>query len=185
MTWLAVLRLIGGWRAAAFLALAVALGVFAGVQTLRLADVKGDLTTEQAAFKEFRDQMVALTTKAATLAAQARVEYHEASARAESAFTAGRESAIEHEKTVVADLRAGNLRLREQWRNRVCPASEGQAAAGAPEGSDGTDQLRAESAGRIIGIGARADALTAWLQAELLATRQLAESCGKTREQER
>jgi len=187
MTWLAVLRLIGGWRAAAFLALAVAVSAAWGVQTLRLATVKHSLQVEQEDFRSYREKMILLTGQAATAAAQARVEFYEARARAESSFQAGRESAIEHEKTVVADLRAGNLRLREQWRNRVCPAAEGQAVAGAPEGSDGTDQLRAESAGRIIGIGARADALTAWLQAELLATRQLAtrqlaESCGKTGE---
>lgn len=180
MTWVAALRLIGGWRAAAFLSLALALGVFAGVQSLNLARAKSDLSEEQASFKAYRDNLIALTAKASTAAAQARVEFYEAQQRAESAYQAGRDSAEQHQATVVADLRSGNLRLREQWRGCVSAASAGQAPGTAPSGQDAADELRAESAGRIVSTGRRADQLTAWLQAELLATRQLAESCGKT-----
>lgn len=178
----AIVSAIGGVRATAFLGLSLAVAAAWGVQTVRLKSAQADTAKVAEDFRSYREKMILLTGQATTAAAQARVEFHEARARAESSFQAGRESAIEHEKTVVADLRAGNLRLREQWRNRVCPAAQGQAPAGAAEGQDGADQLRAESAGRIIGIGARADALTRWLQSELLVTRQLAESCGKTGE---
>lgn len=180
MTWLAVLRMIGGWRAAAFLALSVVLGAALAVQSGRLATVKKDLQVEQTAFQAYRDKLTAATAKVAALANQARVDYQEASARAESAFQAGRDSAEQHQATVVADLRSGNLRLREQWRGCVRSSAIGQASGTAPGGQDAADELRAEAAGRIIGIGSSADNLTGWLQAELTATRQLAESCGKT-----
>lgn len=61
-----------------------------------------------------------------------------------------RKDDVDAEKRLVADLRAGNQRLRQQWRG--C-----QAAAGVPEaggsvgGADGEDRLREASAGRIVG----------------------------------
>lgn len=56
MTWLAILKLVGGWRAAVFLAVAVAALAFAGIQTHRL-DTR---TTELAAAVQARDVAVAL-----------------------------------------------------------------------------------------------------------------------------
>jgi cell division protein FtsB len=180
MTWLAVLRLIGGWRAAAFLGLAVALGAFAGVQSLRLHSTQSTLTDVRAEGQEFRDRMVALTAKASTLAAQARVEYHEASARAEASYQAGRDSANQYQATVVADLRSGNIRLRNGWQACMSAAPIGQAASGTSSGPDGPANVQAEAFGRVLRIGADADNQVTYLQAELLATRQLAQSCGKT-----
>lgn len=180
MTWAAVYRLIGGWRGCGYLALVIALGVFASVQTLRLSSTQGELTDVKAASKAFQDKMIALTARAATLAAQARVEYHEASARAESAYTAGRESAIEYQNTVVSDLRNGNLRLRNGWQACMSAAPSVQAPAGSAKGPDGPAEVQAEAFGRVLRVGADADVQVTWLQAELLATRQLVQSCGKT-----
>lgn len=180
MTWLAFLRIIGGWRAAAFLALSVALGAALAVQSWRLDSTQGDLADEQSAFQAYRDKLTAATAKVAALANQARVEYQEASARAESNYEAGRNSAKEHQATVVADLRSGNLRLREQWRGCVRSSAIGQTPGSAPSGQDAADELRIKDTGDLVGIGREADNLAKWYQAELTATRQLAESCGKT-----
>lgn len=180
MTWAVVLRLIGGWRAAAFLALAIALGAFAGVQTLRLSSTQGELSDVKDASRAFQDKMIALTAKASTLAAQARVEYHEASARAEANYQAGRDSANQYQATVVADLRSGNLRLRNGWQACMSAAPAVQAAPGASSGQDGPADVQAEAFGRVLRVGADADNQVTYLQAELLATRQLAQACGKT-----
>lgn len=58
---------------------------------------------------------------------------------------------------IAADLRAGNIKLRKQWRGCAAP----QAAAN-PEGTDEDSRLREESAGRIIGNAAQADS---WIRA--------------------
>jgi len=66
----------------------------------------------------------------------------------------------------VADLRAGNLRLRSQWR---CPIS---APAGADQGrSGGADDWQA-SAGRIVRAADQCDAQVRRLQDKLKAERQ-------------
>lgn len=56
---------------------------------------------------------------------------------------------------VVADLRAGNLRLRKQWQG--CEASRMSDAAAAARERDALAQLRDEAAGRIVRIGRDAD----------------------------
>lgn len=180
MTWVAVWTLIGGWRGATLLALSAVLGGALAVQTWRLDSTQVELTSVKGEFRGYQDRMIAATAKVAALAEKAHVEYQEASARAESAYQAGRDSAEQHQATVVADLRSGNLRLREQWRGCVSAASPGQAPGTAPSGQDAADELRTEAAGRVVSVGREADLTAAWLQAELLATRRLAESCGKT-----
>lgn len=180
MTWLAVLRLIGGWRAAAFLGLSVVLGAALAVQSWRLDSTKGDLAKEQAAFQAYRDKLTAATAKVSALAAKAREEYQELSARAESNYQAGRDSAEQHQAAVVADLRSGNIRLRDEWRACMSASAQGQVTAGAAKGPDDPAEVPAEAFGRVLRVGADADNQVTWLQAELLATRQLAEQCGKT-----
>ena len=66
---------------------------------------------------------------------------------------------------IAADLRAGNIKLRKQWRGCAAP----QAAAN-PEGTDEDSRLREESAGRIIGNAAEADS---WIRALQDVVRQL------------
>lgn len=66
---------------------------------------------------------------------------------------------------IAADLRAGNIKLRNHWRS--CPAPQ---AAASPQGIDESARLREESAGRIIGNAAEADI---WIRALQDVIRQL------------
>lgn len=66
-------------------------------------------------------------------------------------------------ETLVSDLRAGTVRLRQHWQAAVatCDVSRDSAAALAAEREA---ELRAESAARIVRIGAEADAKVRALQ---------------------
>lgn len=65
---------------------------------------------------------------------------------------------------VVADLRAGNLKLRQQWQ--TCLSSPGKASTSAGGANDATD-LRQADLGRVYGIAQQCDAHVTALQ-ELL-----------------
>ncbi len=174
----AIILALGGARATLFAALATALLLVAGVQTWRLGNT-------QDAYAAYRDKVVAATARAAQAAATARekaqaavIEYQSKSAEAERNYAAGRESAIHAQTTLVSDLRSGNQRLQQQWRG--CESDrvrEGQAAAGASEGSDAEAELRAKGTGDLVGNADYADGWIIWLQSELTATRDLYSKC--------
>lgn len=173
-----IILALGGARATLFAALATAFLLVAGVQTWRLGNT-------QDAYAAYRDRVVAATAKAAQAAAMARekaqeavIEYQSKSAEAERNYQAGREAAIHAQTTLVSDLRNGNQRLQQQWwgceSNRV---REGQAVARTASGQDEQAELRFQSASRAIAAGDEADAQVTWLQAELLATREIYSKC--------
>lgn len=175
----AIILALGGIRATVFAALAIVFLLVAGVQSWRLG-------ASQDAYAAYRDKMIAATAKAAQAAATAREKSLDAreaylwkSGEAENAYNAGRESAINYQNTVVADLRSGNLRLRNEWSACHSGKGEGRAAAGVAEGTNGESDVLPEAVGRVIGIGQQADLHVKWLQSELQATRQLYESCYK------
>lgn len=108
--------------------------------------------------------------RTAAIAALAR----EAEVRAVEVAQAARMDAVEAEwakrmrdaetnaDTVAADLRAGNVRLRQHWDS--CRATSALSGAAAPEsGPDGSDRLRVESLRRVLGwvgkLQAQRDAL--------------------------
>ncbi len=62
-----------------------------------------------------------------------------------------RKDDVDAEKRLVADLRAGNQRLRKQWQGCRSAASGVSEVGGSVGGSDGEDRLREASAGRIVG----------------------------------
>lgn len=68
---------------------------------------------------------------------------------------------------VIADLRAGNLRLHQRWQASVATGQLSAAAAAASE-PDGAADDRIESAGRAIGAAAQCDAQVRALQAYAL-----------------
>lgn len=68
---------------------------------------------------------------------------------------------------VVADLRAGNLRLHQRWQAAAATAELSAAVATAAV-ADGAAVDRIESAGRIIGAAAACDAQVKGLQAYAL-----------------
>lgn len=83
------------------------------------------------------------------------------------AYERGKRDAQAKGDRVAADLRAGNERLRSMWQGCAArPAASGvsEAAAVAGEPDAGAD-LRAASAGRIVGAAASADAWIIALQA--------------------
>ncbi|CAL1778306.1 Rz-like spanin [Acinetobacter phage vB_AbaS_Silvergun] len=174
----AIILALGGVRASIFAGVAILLLLAAGVQTWRLGN-------SQDAYADYRDKVVAATAKASQAAATARekaqaavIEYQSKSAEAERNYQAGRESAIHAQTTLVSDLRNGNQRLQQQWRG--CESDrvrEGQAAAGTATGPDEQAELRFQSASRAIAAGDEADATVTWLQAELIATRELYGKC--------
>ena len=154
---------LGGWRATAFaLAALLALGL-AGVQSYRLQDAHADLAkvSERAALAE------AAHARAAKDASElARLREHELATRANAigqAYERGKDDAKRKADAVAADLRAGNLRLRDEWRG--CEARRVSDPA-APAGSgDAAAQRRIEAAGAVVRVGAEADAQLAACQA--------------------
>jgi uncharacterized protein involved in exopolysaccharide biosynthesis len=70
----------------------------------------------------------------------------------------------------IADLRAGTVRLRNEWQG--CPARGVPATAGSTGQPDAGAELRAKGAGDLIGNAAAADAEIRRLQDILKAERQ-------------
>lgn len=88
-------------------------------------------------------------------------------ARIAAEYDRERQNAEAAASRVVADLRNGNVRLRNQWAG--CSRSLPEAAEGSGE-ADGADGLRQDSAGRIIGAvtacQAQRDALIEVIESE-------------------
>lgn len=174
----AIILALGGLRATVFAALATAFLLVAGVQTWRLGNT-------QDAYSDYRDKVVAATAKAYQAAATAREKAQEAreaylwkSGEAENAYQAGRDSAIQAQQTVVADLNADRIRLRGEWSACMSKrVSAGSPVASPASGSDGPADVPAEAFGRVLRVGADADNAVRWYQAELIATRELYGKC--------
>lgn len=134
----------------------LALGLFAGVQTVRLsnaneayaehlkADAEAALAAEQAARKVEQDHAKAL----AAVAEQYEQDKRDAQRKAES---------------VAADLRSGALRLRREWAGCETGRLSADAATAARE-SDADARVREQSAAALIGLGAQCDAHVKGLQ---------------------
>ena len=88
-----------------------------------------------------------------------------------AAYEKGKKDAEATAKRTVADLRAGNLVLRNRWT--ACEASADLPAAAAdPSEPDAGTADRAESAGRIVQAAAQCDAQVRGLQELLLLERK-------------
>ena len=87
----------------------------------------------------------------------------EAVARASKQYAKGREDAQDKADAVVADLRAGNVRLRQHWQGAVatCGVSRDSAVALAAERYA---ELREQGAADLVRLGAEADAQVRALQ---------------------
>lgn len=143
-------------RALALL-LVVAFAV-AGVQTCRLADAQLALATAQ------RDA-VAAELAARTHEYETTVAFNVAANDSRKAI----DNAKNTSAALVADLRAGNRRLRDDWSG--CNADRVSIIAAAAAGADAAERRRQDSAGRIIGAGDACDAKNAGLRALLIAER--------------
>ena len=88
-----------------------------------------------------------------------------------AAYEKGKHDAEQNSKRVVADIRAGNLVLRNRWA--ACQTSLGVSTTPAdPSEPDAGAADRAESAGRIVQAAAQCDAQVRGLQGLLLLERK-------------
>ena len=130
---------------------------------------KGTIDAERAA-QIAMDEHLAEDRASERAAEQEANRYKDALATAQNAVSAayekGKKDAEATAKRTVADLRAGNLVLRNRWT--VCEANLGvPTATPAPSEPDAGTADRAESAGRIVQAAAQCDAQVKGLQ-ELL-----------------
>lgn len=97
---------------------------------------------------------------------------HESSA-IDQAYAQGLQNGEYDGTRVVAQLRAGNLRLRKLWREAVANRAGVPRTHSAVRAPDATEQRRQDSAGRVIGAAEQCDAqvaaLQAWIRAALKA----------------
>lgn len=152
----AIIAILGGKRATAFaIAAVLALGL-AGIQTLRLSHAQAALADARALAAE-QDAALAEANRLASERAR-RIE-HELSTRIDAvagAYERGKQDAQRTADRVAADLRAGNLRLRDEIRALAArglpgdPAAAGELAAAAERGE--------AYLGAAVGVGADCDA---------------------------
>ena len=90
---------------------------------------------------------------------------------ASAAYEKGKRDAEQNSKRVVADLRTGNLVLRNRWTACQASLDVPTTPAGPSEPDAGTAD-RAESAGRIVQAAAQCDAQVRGLQELLLLERK-------------
>jgi len=154
----AVVEIIGGWRAAAFAALAVCAGSYASIQTVRLhhAQLVIAETAKLSAQAQADAQAKARAIEQAKAKAVAAVAESYERGKADAQATADR---------VAADLRAGTLRLRREWAG--CETRGLSAASAATRELDAASDVRADLAGAAIRVGAECDAQVTALQAIL------------------
>ena len=122
------------------------------------ANVRADAESARAEASEARakalSEVIETERAAAKRANEIAAQYEQDKLNAESAA-----------KRTADDLRAGNLRLRQQWEG--CKAGGVPQANGAAGQPDAAADDRAESAGRIVRAAAECDAQVTALQAIL------------------
>ncbi len=150
-----IVALLGGWRATAFLAVALAASSFAGVQTMRLKDAQTDLVK----VKALQDQTAREYAEYKLKKAQ---ELQQKLAAATTAHLQEKAHAKQEYDRTIADLRSGQRQLRERF---TCPAPAGVPTLGAP-GSDGGEGrgLLTEDAEFLISESQRADEIVRQLK---------------------
>lgn len=89
-------------------------------------------------------------------------------------FQEAKDEAAKARNALAGALRAGRVRLRDEW---TCPAARpAEGEAGAASGrQDAAAELRATGAADLVAAGAAADRWIGWLQSELITTRT---ACG-------
>lgn len=140
-----IVKLLGGWRASIFAVLALSLAITAGVQSVRLAHT-------QASIAKAASELAQAQTRASEAARSEERIRTEAVNAVAKAYEDGKRRAEAESAKVVADLRAGNLRLRSQWRG--CEVPGPASGSGEPDGGAAD---RDESAGRIVRAAIDAD----------------------------
>lgn len=157
------------------LAALIAALLFAGIQSYRLNSERTAHAVTKAGHAEVLRKLAEATAKAANAARRREAEVNAILAESENIRQEDVANAIENEKRIVADLRAGNLRLREQWAGCQSRATV-PGDAGPIGGVDAGAELRREAAGRVVRVGDDADAHVTGLQAYARACMALTKS---------
>lgn len=108
-----------------------------------LAELKAAIATEREAF-EVKARELENAKAAAVIAVTDKYEKEKADAK-------------QTHDAVVADLRAGNLKLRRHWQGYLATSQLSEAAAAAAV-TDGSAGLRETGAGNLVRVGATCDA---------------------------
>lgn len=107
-------------------------------------------------------QIAQANTKAIAAARSAEHAQADALVAAATNYERGKADANADANAVIAGLRAGSLKLRDDWSPTVIAGVPSTAAAIA--GADAAEHRRQESAGRIVGAAEQCDAQVAGLQ---------------------
>jgi hypothetical protein len=149
----AIVKLLGGWRAAGLAVVALLALSAAGVQTVRLSHSQASI----AGFQRDAAQAAAYAAEQTTKASEAARKEEQTRARyiagIDAAYQRGLKDAQAAGDRTAADLRTGVQRFRGLWAEctaRSAAGSEVPGAAAGAGGADGASAGRADSAGRIV-----------------------------------
>lgn len=138
--------------------------VWGGVQTVRLAHEQASHADTKRQTAETLAHLAELTAKAAQAVRSRETRIRGMLDASNTAREQGIAHAVESQQNLVADLRAGNQRLRKQWAG--CQATPGVPGDAASEsGADEAAELRAVDTGNLVRAGDDADLQVAGLQA--------------------
>lgn len=172
------MNLITGPVVYALAALCVLLGITAGVQSMRLSSEQAAHAATRTKYAEVLQRLAENAAAVARKAQQSAQAFAAAHSTNEQAYQKGIDDGKAAHSALVAGLLDRSIRLQQHWQAAAATAGLAGEAAAAAGGPDEAAHLRAESAGRIIGNADQCDTDIRWFQAELIATRALAESCG-------
>lgn len=156
------LRLIP-WPVWALVAVLAAVAYYGHVREER-GDATGaarQLAADQVTIKALTTRialMRAANERAAELDAAAHKHQAEKMATAEATLTKERDDAIATGRSLAADLRAGNQRLRLEWQGCRSAGGGGAEAGGSAESEDAAARAREKGAGDLVGDADLADA---------------------------
>lgn len=145
----------------------IALGII-GWQRIEVGHYKAQLASVTTKHAEAAQHVAELATKASEAARAAEQRQSAAFDAIALKYEQDKTDALAIQGSVIADLRAGNLRLRDRWATQGL-AAQVAARAGQP---DAAADDRAASAGRIVRAARDADDQIRGLQAVLMAERQ-------------
>lgn len=149
--------------------LILALAALAGTKSWRLHAAQLEIAGMQLHASEQATASATAQTIAEQVARSIERAQSAAVAAVASGYQRGLSDAQENADRLVADLRAGNVQLRAQWRG--CEADRVPATAAPTGGADAAEQGRRDSAGRIVRAADACDAQVSALQALVLAAR--------------
>ena len=157
------------WAKVLALAVVACIGFAAGHRVAVLSG-KAELSSAKEGWAREREGLATERTDA--IAARQAAEHKQAEAirQAADSYERGKSDAEASSAAVVADLRSGVLRLRDQWA--TCRATSEVLASSGGQRADGQDRLREESVGRILRAVGQCQAQRDALQEALMGERE-------------